>query len=287
MNNKFYTQLTESLSFIVESSTAAEKIKDHPGGRVIVRSLHTDLSAAHDQHWKEVDKVSWSYVKSHIGWIIMLTQRGTAAILYRPTHDHYEVHVSTGATVETFSSSRGGHIVNFIKDHAGTPRQFFVSTFDHSQRQRTDKKIQRQRRTPSTELTPKEIAKRLSPIMLRALTSAMADKKGLIANMIKNDSFKQAKKQITQLEKLEEMQDEISRGFFSERYLSVINGSVWLSAAYLYPEDVSELRRNYGTIVGSGDGRRLLLKDIEDGNLKNLGVIIGFIKRELLTHFRD
>lgn len=217
----------------------------------------------------------------------MLTQEGTAAIQYQSNYDQYEVRVSTGVTVETFSSSRGGHIVDFIKDHAGAPRRFFVSTYNDSQRQRTDKLIQRKNLKPSTELTPKEIAKRLSPIMLRALTSAMADKKGLIANMIKNDSFKQARKQISQLEKLEEMQDDISRGFFSDRYLSVINGSMWLSAAYLYPEEVSQLRRNYGTIVGSGNGRRLLLKDIEDGNLKNLGVIIGFIKRELLTHFRD
>jgi len=281
---KLFAQLCEA--HLDEASTAMNLIAGHPGGQAVIKKLHSDMKLAHDIDYSQVDKISWSDIKgSYRGaWVIIQGANGTGAI--RAHRDSYEAVASDGGEVLTTSDSRGGNVVDFLKGQIGKLQKFYVgkntTAVTDKQRKRAD-----QKQGAATEITQETLIKKFRPLWIRAITAALADSKGHVANMIKNDAFQKAKRKLDHIERLQDGLDALESGsrdtpsFIS----SAVNSAVLMAASYYYPETTGEITRGYSSGLSSqfSEGPRQLLKDISAGDSKKIGTILSFFKRSLIS----
>ena len=68
---KIFAQLLEG--YVDEASTSLDLISGNPGGKEVIVKLHKEMRLAHDQDYRQVDKISWSDLKgSYQGaWVII------------------------------------------------------------------------------------------------------------------------------------------------------------------------------------------------------------------------
>ena len=284
-SHKIFAQLCEA--YINEASTAMNLIVGKPGGREVVQKLHKDMKLAHDLGYSPKDKISWSEIKgtSYGYWVIVQADNGTGAI--RSINDRYEAVASTGGEVKTFTDGKGGNILDFFKNEIGKPRNFFVAkntrAVSDKQQKRTDNKP-----SASTEVTKDTIVKKFKPLWVRAMTAAIADIKGHIANMIKNDAFDKAKKKLGYLDSLYASLEELQAGAAdtSEYVDRAVNIAVLMAASYHFPEQTGNIERSRwggGSSAQFSEGPQLLLKAISEGDTAKLGTVLGFFKKALIT----
>ena len=76
---QLFSQLLEG--YLNEASTSLNLILDNPGGKQVVTHLHTDMGLAHDQDYRQVEKISWSELKDarRGAWVIIKGTTGTFA----------------------------------------------------------------------------------------------------------------------------------------------------------------------------------------------------------------
>ena len=126
--HQLFAQLCESIVF--EASTTMDLIKGLPGGQEVVKYLHSNEKLSHAQSYRQIDKISWNDLKdSYRGsWVIMKYPRGVGAI--KQTQGSYKALASNGGEVETFNDSRGGNIMDFLKEKLGGKPMAFYSGID-------------------------------------------------------------------------------------------------------------------------------------------------------------
>jgi len=283
-----FAQLLEG--YVNEASTTMSLIAGQPGGKEVIQKLHKDMQLAHDIGYKPVDKISWSELKdSYKGsWVIIQGTKGTGAI--RAKGGNYEAVASTGGETRSVSDGRGGNIIDFLKGEIGKLQKYYVGKNTTSVPDKRKERANAQRGAGGTEVTQSTLVAKFKPLWSRAITASIADIKGHIANMIKNDAFEKAKRKLNYIETLQNGLEQLEAGtadtpgFLS----SAINSAVLMTASHYYPETTGNLDRSrYGSSAGVSaqfnEGPAQLLKDIAGGDQKKLGTVLSFFKRSLIS----
>ncbi len=281
---KIFAQLLEG--YVDEASTSLDLISDNPGGKEVIVKLHKEMRLAHDQDYRQVDKISWSDLKgSYQGaWVIIKGAKGTGAIKARG--DSYEAVASSGGETRSVKDSRGGNILDFLKGEIGKLQNFYVGkgsrAVDDKKKKRSDAQA-----NPAGEVTVDTLTKKFKPLWVRAITAAIADIKGHIANQIKNDAFDKAEKKLSQVKTLQNAIDSLEAGDSDVpgSVSQAINTAVLMAASHHYPEQTGNITRGYsrGFNAERSEGPQQLLKDISAGDQQKLGTVLGFFKRALIS----
>ena len=285
---KLFAEFCES--FLPEASTGMSLIQQSPGGTEVLKKLHKDLKLAHDQSYKPVDKIQWSDLKSSYrgAWVIIQGTNGTGAIKASGgnTGDYTAV-ASTGGEPRVATDSRGGNIIDFLKGEIGKLQKFYVgqnsTAVSDKQRKRSDAKAG----ADTGKIDRDALIRKFKPLWAKAITAAIADIKGHVANQIKNDAFEKAKKKLDQIESLQngleniEAGEEGVPGFIQ----NAVSTAILMAAAHHYPEQTGEITRSYSRNYSSTnqEGPEQLLKDIAAGDTAKLGTILTFFKRTLIS----
>jgi hypothetical protein len=283
---QLFAQLCESLVF--EASTTGAIINKFPGGPQVLKQLHSEADLGHEQQYKPLAKIAWSELKDAYrgAWVIMQYAKGTGAI--KSTGGSYVAAASTGGEVKNFSDSRGGNVLNFLKSElGGNPVKMFVGT-DTGKTKELKKKRQTGKADleKSTIINQDSLVQKFAPLWNKAMTAAMADIKGMVSNMIKNDAFEKAGKKLEQLKRLDAgiMSLEAGESQRPDFLNAAISQAIHLSAHHYYPDETGDISRNYnGYTAQRSDGITHLLQDISAGDQKKLGTILSFFKRALIT----
>jgi hypothetical protein len=284
--HQLFAQLLEG--YINEASTAMTLIAGNPGGKEVVQKLHKSMQLAHDLGYKKIDKIAWSDLKgSYRGaWVIIQGTTGTGAI--KATNSgNYEAVASTGGETRSVKDGRGGNIIDFLKGEIGKLQKYYVATNTTAVRDKQSKRADAQKGLDQT-VNQETLIKKFKPLWSRAITAAIADIKGHVANQIKNDAFEKAKKKLNHIEALQNGLEQLEAGntdtpgFVS----SAINSAVLMAASHFYPETTGNIERSrYGGGIAAqfSEGPAQLLKDISAGDQKKLGTVLAFFKRSLIT----
>jgi len=284
--HQLFAQLCESVMF--EASTTMDLIKGLPGGQEVVKYLHSNEKLSHAQSYRQIDKISWNDLKdSYRGsWVIMKYPRGVGAI--KQTQGSYKALASTGGEVETFNDSRGGNIMDFLKEKLGGKPSAFYSGIDKGVVKdiQTKRAGQKQGAGGGATSTSSLVIK-FKPLWVRAATAAIADIKGMVGIMVKNDSFDKASTKLSQLRDLNNALTSLENedGSVPNIFNKAVQTAVILTASHYYPDDTQDITRAYGGEYrpGSEEGVNKLLSDISGGDTKKLGTILSFFKRSLIS----
>jgi hypothetical protein len=286
---KLFAQMCESV--LDEASTSLSLIQNNPGGTEVVKKLHKDLKLAHDQNYKAVPKISWSDLKGNYrgAWVIIQGDKGTGAIKASGgnTGDYMAV-ASTGGETRSMNDSRGGNVIDFLKGEIGGLRKFYVgqNTTAVSDKQRTRKS--NQDGAGPAQVSDDTLVKKFKPLWNRAITAAIADIKGHIANQIKNDAFEKATKKLEYVGRLQSGAEAMESGTLGDApdfVRNAVQTAVLMTAAHYYPEQTGDITKSYGRSYASTrpEGPQQLLKDITQGDTAKLGTVLSFFKRALIS----
>jgi hypothetical protein len=277
--------------YLPEASSSLDIVKSAPGGPEVIKQLHQKSALAHDQAYKAVDKIAWSELKdSYRGaWVIILGTNGTGAIRASGgTTGSYEAFTSTGAGVETINDSRGGNVLNFLKGNIGNLKKFYVGANTTAVKDKQKNRASRQQGVAGPQISRDTLVTKFKPLWIKSMHAALADIKGMVGTMIKNDAFEKAKKKIETLQRIEQSIDSIEGGgsdvpgFIN----SAVGSAIMMAAAHYYPDTTGDITRSrYGGSYETQhqEGPKQLLADIAAGDTAKLGTILGFFKRNLIS----
>jgi hypothetical protein len=282
---KTFAQLLEG--FISESSSAMGVLKPQPGGQEVVKKLHSDLGLAHDLTYSPIEKISWSEIKgrSYGTWVLIKGNKGAGAI--KAVNDRYEVVASTGGEVKQFKDSKGGNVLDFLKGEIGKLQSFYTArgTSEVSQKQR--KRADSRAGASSTEVDRDTLVKKFRPLWVRAMNASIADIKGHVANMIKNDAYGKAMKKLKYIESLQAGLEELEAGGQDtpDFIRTSVQTAIYMAASHHYPDQTGNITRGYGGSYSTqfSEGPAQLLKDISNGDTSKVGTVLGFFKRALIS----
>ncbi len=283
---QLFSQLLES--FIDEASTSLNLIGSNPGGQEVIKTLHKNMGLAHDIGYRPVDKISWSDLKNMYqgAWVIIVGAKGTGAIKAR--NSSYEALASVGGEVQQKSDGRGGNILDFLKANIGKLQKFYVAKNTDYVSKTQRKRAEYKKGSDGVNVTQETLIKKFKPLWAKAITAAIADVKGHVSNMIKNDSFEKAKKKLNHIETLQRGLESLEAGTLEDSpdfIRGAVNTAVLMAASHHYPEQTGSITRGYGRDYSAQfhEGPQQLLKDISAGDQKKLGTVLGFFKRNLIS----
>jgi hypothetical protein len=283
--HQLFAQLCESV--LAEASTTMDLIQGAAGGQQIVKFLHSKQGLAHDQNYVKAPKISWSELKdSYKGaWVILKYPKGTGAIKQR--NGSYEAAASTGQEPETFQDSRGGNILDFLKQRlGGNPTAMYVGKEQGKVKDLKQKRKDLQTPSKASVVSPEGLVEKFRPLWVKAATAAIADIKGVVGTMIKNDSFDKASHKLNLLQHLTKALDDLETGEEKtpEAFREAVNQAILLAASHYYPEQTGNITKSYrGYNAERSEGQELLLKDIASGDTSKIGTILAFFKRSLIS----
>jgi len=245
------------------------------------------MGLAHDQDYRQVEKISWSELKDarRGAWVIIKGTTGTGAIRATASGT-YEATASSGGEVESKSDGRGGNIIDFLKSKIGKLNKFYVGNNTSAVRDKQKKRADQQTGKGGSEVTVETLTKKFKPLWVKAITAAIADVKGHISNQIKNDAFDKAAKKLEHVKKLQQAIESLEADSDTPNSVkSAINVAVLMAASHHYPEQTGTISRSYGSGYNAerSEGGNQLLKDISGGDQKKLGTVLTFFKRSLVT----
>jgi hypothetical protein len=288
---QLFAQLLEG--YVNEASTSMSLIAGQPGGKEVVQALHKDMSLAHDIGYRPIDKISWSDLKNAYdgAWVIIQGTKGTGAIK-AGRNGTYDAVASSGGPVNTTSDGRGGNILDFLKGEIGKLQKFYVGKNTRAVQDKQKKRSADKKGVGTPEVTQGTLIRKFKPLWARAITAAIADIKGHVANQIKNDAFEKAKKKLEYISRLQnglEMLEagEVGGGDIPDFLNNAINAAVLMTASHYYPETTGNLERSRwgsgGLNAQFSEGPAQLLKDIAGGDTAKMGTVLSFFKRSLIS----
>lgn len=284
LTTKYFAQLCENVLFEVSSSL--NLVRQLKGGSELVKYLHKQEQLAHDQQYQTIPKISWSAIKDSQHWVILQYRNGTGAI--KSDRGSYQALASTGeGEPETFNSDRGGNVLDFLKGRlGGNPTAIYVGRDSKEVQRKLSRRADRKQNADKPRIDQRALLLKFKPMWQRAITAAVADVKGMVGQMIKNDSFDKASNKIKHLQTLTNMLDQFETDPNSVLggLDKTINKAVLMAAAHHYPDETGEIRKGWGGIEpASYDGVNKLLADISSGDTKKMGTVLSFFKRSLIA----
>jgi len=291
MNLQSYQQFSQLLeSCLTEDSTAIALVGSAKGGKQLVQWLHQNKQLPHDQKFYSFGTISWNDLKNTYegAWVLIQGSKGVGAIRavgsrnYREESYEAVAFDSKQGRVVTFQDSKVATINSFLKPNIGTSIKFYVGIDEGEVRQKREKRMK-----PSAGISQETLVKKFKPLWLKAMTAAEADLKGMIATMVKNNSYNKAKLRINQAERLAEVISKMETGTFEDTPAWVkeaVGLAIYMTASHYYPEQTGDIRIIYGAFRSAFKaGPRQLLTDIAAGDQKKLLTVLGFFKRNLIT----
>lgn len=286
---QLFSQMCESLVF--EASTSMDIIRGLPGGAEVIKQLHQEGDLGHEQQYKPIAKIAWSELKdSYRGaWVIMKYPKGVGAIKATGgSTGSYVAAASTGGEVQNFADSRGGNVLDFLKRTLGGNPQKMWAGNDTGTTKTLKKTRQsaKQSLEKATTMDKDALVQKFAPLWNKAMTAAVADIKGMVSNMIKNDAFEKASRKLDQLKRLDAgiMSLEAGEAQRPDFLNGAISQAIHMTAHHYYPDETGDISRNYnGYTSDRSEGIQHLLKDISAGDQKKLGTVLSFFKRALIT----
>ena len=249
------------------------------------------MKLGHDIGYSPVAKIAWSELKdSYRGaWVIIQGDKGTGAIKASGgnTGDYHAV-ASAGGEIRSMNDSRGGNVIDFLKGEIGGLRKFYVGKNTTAVSDKQKKRASNKAPSGAAVVNNETLVKKFKPLWAKAITAAIADIKGHVANMIKNDAFEKARKKLNHIETLQNGLEQLEAGTLSDTPDFVgraVQTAVMMAAAHYYPEQTGDITRSYGSNFSSArnEGPQQLLKDISEGDTAKLGTILTFFKRALIS----
>jgi hypothetical protein len=286
---KLFAQMCESV--LDEASTSLSLIQNNPGGAEVIKKLHKDMKLAHDQNYKQIDKISWSDLKGNWrgAWVIIQGDKGTGAIKASGgnTGDYTAV-ASSGGETRSMNDGRGGNVIDFLKGEIGKLQKFYVGSNSTAVSDKQKTRQSQQAGASTAQVSNDTLIKKFKPLWNRAITAAIADIKGHIANQIKNDAFEKATKKLEYVGRLQNSAEAMETGTLEDApdfLRSAVQTAVLMAAAHYYPEQTGDINRSYGRTYASSrsEGPQQLLKDITEGDTAKLGTVLAFFKRALIS----
>lgn len=284
LTTKYFAQLCENVLFEVSSSL--NLVRQLKGGSELVKYLHKQEQLAHDQQYQTIPKISWSAIKDSQHWVILQYRNGTGAI--KSDRGSYQALASTGdGAPEEFTSDRGGNILDFLKGRlGGNPTAIYVGKDSREVKRKISRRADRKQNVDKPRIDQRALLLKFKPMWTRAITAAVADVKGMVGQMIKNDSFDKAANKIKHLQTLTTLLDQFETnpdGVMSDLD-KTINKAVLMAAAHHYPNETGEITKGWGGYSpASYDGVNKLLADISNGDTKKMGTVLSFFKRSLIA----
>jgi len=286
---KLFAQMCESV--LDEASTSLSLIQGNPGGTEVIKKLHKDMKLAHDQNYKPVDKISWSELKGNWrgAWVIIQGDKGTGAIKASggSTGDYMAV-ASSGGETRSMNDGRGGNVIDFLKGEIGKLQKFYVGSNSTTVSDKQKTRQSQQAGAGAAQVSNETLIKKFRPLWNRAITAAIADIKGHIANQIKNDAFEKATRKLEYVGRLQNAAEAMETGTLDDApdfLRSAVQTAVLMAAAHYYPEQTGDITKSYSRSYSSArsEGPQQLLKDITEGDTKKLGTVLAFFKRALIS----
>ena len=284
---KIFANLCEA---ITEASTTMNIIAGTPGGEQVVKKLHGSMALAHNVEYQPVQRISWKDIKdSYKGaWVIVLGSNGTGAIKATGGNTGtYETVASDGGDVQTMSNSRSDATLEFLKNQIGRFQKYYVAKntgyVQDIQGKRSANKVQ----PANARVTNDTIVKKFKPLWEKAITVAIADIKGHVTNMVKNDAFDKARSKLSRIESLQNGLDslQVSGTDTPDFIKGAVNTAVLMAASHHYPEETGEITRGYSNqyTTQRSEGPQKILSDISSGDTAKLGTVLSFFKRNLIS----
>jgi hypothetical protein len=286
--HQIFAQLCET--FLPEASSTMGIVNSLPGGEQVVQFLHTKYGLAHDQSYSPIPKIAWSDLKGRYrSWVLIKGSKGTGAI--RASGDNYEAVASSGGEVQVSSSGRGGTVLDFLKTNIGSLKEFYVGKDSGSVKKKSRDRADAKKSTTAAggAVSQDTLIKKFRPLWARAITASIADIKGMVGTMVKNDAFEKAERKIVSLKKLEQARYSIENGDddVPSNITTAVSVAIMMAASHYYPDKTGEItKQRYGSSGYSSEnqeGPRQLLADISAGDTKKLGTILSFFKRSLIS----
>ena len=197
-----------------------------------------------------------------------------------------------GESAGTFYNTRGGEILSELSSILnGKPRRIWVGNDEHAvqqlQSERKKQKVDNQ--SNQQQVDNNYLLRKFRPMFSKAVILAIADIKGMVANMIKNDEFDRSRVKIDRLQSLQRALESVSLeksiSNFPDIIVNALRSAVALAAMHYYPEETIGLTRQWGNMIRttSDNGISRLYKDINAGDTRKLAAILAFFKRTLIT----
>ena len=284
MNKRSYqlfAQLCENM--LNEDSTGLDLVRGQTGGEAVIKSLHRDESLSHDQEYHPVDKITWSQIKEYKSWVIIQGAKGVGAI--KTSGGNYYAVASDGGEVQSQNGSRSDAVTTFLKSVIGSFKKYYVGRESGAVANLKKKRSQNKEVTSNT-VDQNSLMKKFRPLWIRGVEAAIADVKGMVSIMIKNDAFSKAESKIALLKKLEGTLENIASGEDSPNLIQQsVQAAIVMSAGHYYPEKTGEItkQRYSGYSSENQEGVSKLLNDIAQGDTAKLGTILAFFKRSLIA----
>jgi hypothetical protein len=282
-----FANLCESLIF--ETSTSLDLVKTHPGGQQVIQFLHTKKGLSHDQAYHPASKISWTELKdaSRGAWVILKYPKGVGAI--KQQQGSYTAVASSGAEPRVFTNDRGGNILDFLKGElGGNPKAMYIGNDTGAVARVQKDRVNIKRQPSANDVSKESLLMKFKPLWVKGATAAIADIKGMVSMMIKNDSFEKAERKLGMLRTLNNALDNLESGSENvpDVFRNALETAVAMAAHYYYPEETGTLSRGYRNSSYNpqySEGVQKLLADIKNGEQKKLGTILSFFKRSLIS----
>ena len=303
-------------SVIDEASEASVAVRGSPYADQLIKKLHTNLDISHKLPWEEQDKIQWREIKEVTpNYVLIAGTTGTAAVKW--TGYQYVVYMSTAEGIVRGESESINKLMNDIKQGIGKPTKFFQpkavktpSSYDSFSSRygkemkpelvRTKRQIARDPDPRTVKgVLPKQGASndnlnrlqaRLKPLIVRYLTTALADIKGAAAIALKNDAYDVAGRKLNLAKELsawivraegdatEQQQDRLKRDLNSKIYNAIV-----MTAGYYYPDSTGEITQNGARLrPNSSNGVDRVVDDIAAGDNQKLTAVMAYLKQSFL-----
>jgi hypothetical protein len=287
--HQLFAQLCESLVDLDEASSAMSLLGKTPGAQQVVKKLHSQDKLSHNQDFSKIQKISWSDLKNRwpSGWVLCTGPKGTGAIKAR--NGNYQAIASTGEEPVGFQDAKGGNVLDFLQGKLGGKWEKYTYWIGTENKYASDKANSRKQNSPEPKAMNQEaLLKKFRPLWAKATQAAIADCKGMVATMVKNDAYEKAERKISQLKSLETVLDTIESGDTDvpSAIKGAIGSAIVMAASHYYPDETGEISKpRYGGGYSSerSEGTTKLLQDLSNGDTKKLGTVLGFFKRSLIS----
>ena len=285
--HQLFAQLCES--FVFEDSSTMDLIKGQPGGADVIAHLHKNYKLSHDQDYVRTAKMSWSSFKAARkgSWAILLYPKGTGAI--KQENEKYTVIASTGGEIHTIRDTHGGDVMNWLKaEMDSNPTAMYIGLDQGSVRNKQNTRADNKRGGQRGAITQTSLLNRFKPLWAKAANGAIADIKGMVATMVKNDSYEKAERKLRQLKLLRDSVESLETTDGTPRmFQTALENAIILAAGHYYPEQTGQIRIRYsggnGLSSEQQEGQIQILKDIGAGDVAKMGTVLSFFKRELIA----
>lgn len=293
-------------SVLQEYSSAIALARDEPTLPGLLAAARVDFSIPHDLEWQQM-KPSQALPKPRIGQsdtrllVLIIGADGSAIVdASQRTRTLYSFKGFIADDSDQINVVSGDNsfrqILNGIRDAIGLRHIYYALVPKQTVRRLADRRQARYdgnyRTLDTTGMPVKLIFKKLRPLLVKIITQSEADIKGFINTMISSGNYEEARSRLIYLERIVKAREEIennemnnSSGFIG----TCIRNAILLTIKYLYPEEADDdYALSYGSYFGGyhknslGDLLQRLIKNVEQGDMKTLSIILAFFKRTIL-----